>query len=127
MACAPPGRIRYFRGKGKSWELSACTIAKPGVRTQTTLNSSTWRLTWHALRLNVIGQRRLCGGARVFLLMVRESATPARGAGIFPAERLSGRRNTFGFLVSIRKRRSHRSNYFWKQFIRKIDHLLSKA
>ena len=46
---------------------------------------------------------------------------------MFPVERLPGQRNISGSLASILRRPSHPSSYFWKQFIRKIDHLLSKV
>src|SRR5205823_9323438 len=57
----------------------------------------------------------------------KESATPEAGAGMLPVERSPGQRSISGSLASILKRRSHLSSYSWKQFIQKIDHLLSEV
>src|SRR5947207_15497268 len=46
---------------------------------------------------------------------------------MFPVERLPGRRSISGSLALIPTRPTHLSSYSWKQFIRKIDHLLSEV
>ena len=46
---------------------------------------------------------------------------------MFPAEKSPGKGSISGSSASTRRRPSHPSSYFWKQFIRKIDHLLSEV
>src|SRR5207237_10675017 len=48
------------------------------------------------------------------------------GRGMFPADKSAGRGSISGSSASTLRRPSRLSSYFWKRFIRKIDHLLSK-
>src|SRR5260370_41266026 len=77
--------------------------------------------------VNAIALTRSSGAAKDFWLGDRQSATPEDGAGLFPVEKSPGQRSISGSLASTLRRPSHLSSYSWKQFIRKIDHLLSKG